>query len=70
MSPFDSQAVSKSYVPPVLAFAEGERVNRWFLWLYFHNALMRIAGSQSRLRRDQDPAKQYYDTVCPLRVTF
>jgi hypothetical protein len=67
-APFDCQAVSQLHVPPVPAFAEGKRVNRWFLRLLSHNALERIAGSQSRLRRDQDPAKRLYNTACPLRV--
>ena len=55
--------MSQLYVPPVPAFAEGERVNRWFLKLFSHNALARIAGSQSRLRRDQNPAKRLCDTA-------
>ena len=66
--PFDCQAVSQLYVPPVLAFAEGERVNWRFKRLHSHNDLARIAGSHRHLWRVQDTAKPYYDTACALRV--
>src|SRR5210317_466493 len=59
----DKQAVSPGQVPPVPAFAEGKCLNRRFQRDLIHTALVRIAGSQSRLRRDQDPAKPHYDTA-------
>jgi hypothetical protein len=50
------QAVLQLCVSPVAAFADGERVNRRFLRLLFHNALATIAGSQPRFQRVQDPS--------------
>ena len=46
-------------------------MNRWFLRLFPHNTLARIAGSQPRLRRDQDPAKRTFGAnavVCRPRI--
>ena len=44
-------------------------MNRRFLMRSLRNRLEKTAGSQSRLRRDQDPAKRTFGTTSKIRAT-